>query len=132
MAELKRLIEIIFPGVSVNSALINYYPHLNSVLNLHSDDENEIQMNSFIITVSYGTPRKILFATKEKIPKPIMYVVLNNRSVLIFSRNSQNYFKHGIIADCEPTGHQVTESRRVSITFRLLGQLCFVARAGKF
>ncbi len=123
MAELRRLIEIKFPSVSVNSALINYYPHQNSKINLHSDDEDEIQKNSYIITVSFGAQRTILFATKDTTPKPLMYVLLKNRSVMIFSRNSQNYFKHGIVTDCIAKEQNLTESRRVSVTFRMLGKL---------
>ncbi len=121
MAELKGIIENNFPVVCANSALVNYYPHLNSKINLHSDDEAEIEANSYIVTVSFGSPRKLVFTTKEPAPVPIMYVELKDRSVLIFSKSSQGYFKHGILKENDFKGQSYVDHRRVSITFRMMG-----------
>ena len=123
VAELKRAIERYFPDVIINSALINYYPHKNSMINLHSDDEAVIQSDSYIVTVSLGSPRKLLFTTKAPGQLPIMYVELKNKSVLIFSKQSQGYYKHGILADTDFKGQNSQNSddfKRVSITFRLI------------
>ncbi len=123
VAELKRVIERNFPDVTTNSALVNYYPNKYSKINLHSDDETEIQEDSYIVTVSFGAPRKLLFTTKEPVPVPIMYVLLRNKSVLIFSKQSQKLYKHGILADAGFEGQnseKYGDFKRVSITFRLI------------
>ncbi len=122
VAELKELIESTLPSITTNSALINFYPTPQARLNLHCDDEPEIQSDSYIVTVSFGATRKLLFATNERIPKPIFEVSLANRSVLIFSTNSQRKFKHGIQADCNTRDYIISnpETRRISVTFRML------------
>lgn len=118
IAELKRVIECRFPSIPINSALVNYYPKPQSLINLHSDDEREILPDSYIITVSFGCSRSLLFTTRDRVSRHLFNVELAHRSVLVFSRNSQTYFKHGVLA--ENAGISSNYGGRISVTFRLL------------
>lgn len=103
-----------------NSCLINFYPDLNASLPDHSDDEDCIDNLSYIITLSFGSERVMNFKSKKD-SNILARVSLRHGSVLIFSKESQDFFTHGfpgkpsqfssLVDDCIP---------RVSATFRKL------------
>ena len=111
----------LFPFIKFNSALINYYPNYSSWLALHSDDEDEIDNDSYIITISLGQTRRLVFSTRQHPPISICNVVVKHRSLVVFSKASQHCFKHGILPFVK--GHNVDNFKdfgRVSITLRLM------------
>ena len=61
----------------------------------HSDDEQAIDENSFIVTVSLGSDRTMNFKRKHS-KELIASVTLSDGMVLIFSKRSQYVFTHGI------------------------------------
>ena len=98
--------------MSLYSVLINFYPCGASKLNFHSDDEIEIDDESFIFTLSFGHRRTMAFRSLKH-RKHLINVPLNDCSLLLFSKASQHLYQHSILPE---TG--VTE--RVSLTFRYL------------
>ena len=101
-----------FDDAELNTVLINYYPDGSSKLNFHSDDEVEIVDDSFIFTLSLGHSRNIVFRSLEhKIH--IAKVLLEDSSLLLFSKASQHIYQHAILPE---TG----ASERISLTFRKL------------
>ena len=107
-----------FPSFELNSCLINFYPDHKSCMPDHSDDEQAIDENSFIVTVSLGCDRTMNFKRKHS-KELIASVTLSDGMVLIFSKRSQYVFTHGIppIVDTRMSGSCVP---RVSATFRKL------------
>ena len=102
----------VFQHAEVNSVLVNYYPDGSSKINFHSDDEDDIDDNSFIFTLSFGHSRTIIFRTLER-KKHVAKISLKDRSILLFSKASQHLFQHAILPE---TG----VSERISLTFRKL------------
>ena len=129
---LKGLVDIIhqlFPTIQVNSALINYYPTPSSYINFHADDEESISPDSYIFSITFGYPRALLFRHiyGAKNNFNICTVTPDEWDLLVFSRKSQNKFKHSIpAADYSPDSDISTTSTtenlraRLSITFRSL------------
>ena len=117
-----NIIHQLFPGIHVNSALVNYYPTPSSCINFHADDEDSIEPNSYIFSITFGGPRALLFRHKYRVNNNICSVTPNEWDILIFSRNSQNNFKHGILAADDSTFFNSKENlkSRLSITFRTL------------
>ena len=102
----------LFSDARLNSVLINYYPCGASKLNFHSDDEIEIDDESFIFTLSYGHRRTMAFRSLNH-KKHLINVKLTDCSLLLFSKASQHIYQHSILPE---TG----ASERVSLTFRKL------------
>ncbi len=106
-----------FPYFNLNSCLINYYPDIKSSIPDHSDNERYIARNSFIVTISLGSSRRIFF--KEiKSGLCLCSILLNGGSVLIFSKESQLLFTHGIPPTLTVDADDY--SPRISATFRSL------------
>ena len=105
-----------FPCFGLNSCLINYYPDSSSSIPDHSDDKLSIAENSFIVTISLGSRRRIFF--KEIISgSRLCSVTLNDGSILIFSKKSQSFFTHGIPPSLTDADDYTP---RISATFRNL------------
>ena len=104
-----------FPEVTFNSVLINYYPDPHSKINLHADDETDIVDNSLILTLSLGGIRRLTFAHKYT-HQHICSLNTEHGDFLLFSKNSQLKFVHGIIDDF----FNYIPEPRVSLTFRML------------
>lgn len=107
-----------FPYLFLNSCLINYYPNSFSTIPFHADDEDCIDYDSFIVTISLGANRNLLFKNKESrcAQKIFCKTELSHGSIVLFSRKSQDYFVHGIL----PEPDNVSPLPRVSATFRKL------------
>ena len=105
-----------------NSILVNYYPASSrlspedSFLAMHSDDENSVKADSKIITLSIGASRKVSFETKNQGEVKRVNLEAPHNSVYVMTRQSQNWFRHGIPSP--PPGVEMDE--RFSITFRCL------------
>ena len=87
----------------------------------HSDNEICIEPLTFIITISLGSSRSMIF--KDRISgKQILSINLNHGNILTFSKESQSKYTHGI-----PVLFNDTRSEsfvpRISATFRYLRPL---------
>ena len=117
VCEIYDFVVRIFPFFNLNSCLINYYPDKKCFIPDHVDDEDYIAKNSFIVTISLGASRRMFF--KEiKSGLCLCSIMLNGGSVLIFSKESQLLFTHGIppTYTCDADDY----SPRISATFRCL------------
>ena len=115
--ELFDFVNLHFPNFKLNSCLINYYPSSDCPLPDHSDNEPCIEENSFIVTISLGTTRRMHFKSSNS-GESLCSILLNDGHVLIFSRRSQCYFSHGIPAIVSTDKLELTP--RISATFRCL------------
>ena len=106
-----------FPLIDLNSCLINYYPDNSSSIPDHSDDERHIAENSFIVTISLGSSRRIFFKDINS-SSCLCSVKLIDGSVLLFSKRSQFLFTHGIPSTRSRDADDY--SPRISATFRAL------------
>ena len=115
VSEMLQFVTDTFPELTPNSCLINYYPHQQSSIPYHCDDESCIADNSFILTLSFGSNRRMFFkdiCTGES----LCSIALQNCSVLIFSKASQFRFAH-----CVPSEEKGSDySPRISATFRYI------------
>ena len=107
-----------FPSFELNSCLINYYPDRKSYMPDHSDDEHQIDPDSFIVTLSLGSERTMYFKLKHS-KTVIATVNLSDGMIMIFSKNSQDMYTHGIPPNLNT---RVTDDYipRLSATFRKL------------
>lgn len=83
----------------------------------HSDNEPCIEENSFIVTISLGTTRRMHFKSSNS-GESLCSIPLTDGHVLIFSKRSQCYFSHGIPATVSTDKLELTP--RISATFRCL------------
>ena len=95
------------------TCLINFYPSGNSQIRFHSDDEQQIQPDSSIITISLRSARTITFQNQSGAINEA-HIKLPHGSVFAMSRSSQATWKHCIKPDAS------IEEPRVSFTFRRL------------
>ena len=110
-----------------NSVLINHYPGHSGLgmnrshLAMHSDDESCILADSKIITLSIGASRKVIFEPKHngKDAEQVELLTVNN-SMYAMSRESQNWFKHGVPPVSPDDNSQDSVDDRFSITLRTL------------
>lgn len=114
---IKTLIESInhkYPEKGVNSCLITRYSNGEQFCPRHSDDEETIAPESNIYTLSMGAQRKMNFYNKRDENAHINGIDLPSRSMMIFSRQSQDAWEHSIppMPDLETV--------RYSLTFRLI------------
>jgi alkylated DNA repair dioxygenase AlkB len=95
-----------------NSCLITYYENGKHSCPAHSDDEPFFDVESDIVTLSLGSPRTMQFTERRGSEKKDL--VLQDNSVTVFSRYSQNDWRHSILPD-----EDISEPR-ISLTFRYL------------
>ena len=98
---------------NVNSVLVNKYTGRDSFLPEHSDDEASIDPESCIYTLSLGHTRTVIFSNKYS--KVESKVSVEDNSLYVMSRDSQNFFRHRIDKEVVPE-----DSTRYSLTFRCL------------
>ena len=107
-----------FPSFELNSCLMNFYPDRKSYMPDHSDDEYHIDPESFIVTISLGSERTMYFKRKHS-KTLISSINLSDGMIMIFSKNSQDIYTHGI-----PPNYNTRVINdyipRVSATFRKL------------
>ena len=104
-----------FPGTGLNSALVNYYPDARAIIPFHADDETDICYDSYIFTLSIGSTREMTFRDKNT-KQHLLKLALSNRSLICFSKSSQSYYEHAVLAG-DPQAHI---GPRISLTFRKL------------
>ena len=111
-----QFINKLFPEITVNSILVNYYPELFSNLPFHSDDEPAILADSYILTLSFGSSREIAFRKRDTCSEVARFS-LDDRKLLIFSKSSQFIFQHSILLIGQGVEPATTRGR-ISLTFR--------------
>ena len=113
LSEVVSLISQHFPDSSpVTSCLITRYTNGQSSCPVHQDDEPFINPQSDIFTLSIGACREMVFGNLSS--KSECKLPLPDRSLLSFSRFSQDFWSHSI-----PTDDQSMEPR-YSLTFRCI------------
>ena len=111
----------LLPNFKFNSMLVHLYPGPKSYIPYHSDDEQAIADNSYIITLSLGACRVINFI--DNFSKIKHQLQLNHGDIFIMSKNSQTKFKHGIEpieSDNITDDDKVKNFARISLTFRYI------------
>ena len=106
----------ILPDYKFNSILITKYCDGSEHLGFHSDDEEQIEIQSDIVTISFGESRTVKFrgiSESGNLISTEQSLLLDHGNVFIMSRISQNYFQHSVLPDN-------TLNPRISITLRLL------------
>lgn len=78
---------------TVNSCLITRFWSSSSFVPLHQDDEPVIDSQSLILTVSLGSNRMMTFVSIDKMHRED--ILLEESSLLVTSRYSQDFWKHG-------------------------------------
>ena len=116
-------IRTLFPYCNFNSLLINLYFGNESLIPLHSDDENCINYSSWILGLSLGQER--IFQLYDKFLCKNFNVRLKHGDIIMMSRASQNRFKHAVRCNSSKKADMneyVISSKltRVSFTFRVL------------
>ncbi len=76
----------------------------------HADDENELEQNSAIASVSLGSERKFVF--KHRLYQDRISIVLEHGSLLVMKGSTQSHWLHAL-----PSTKRVNNSR-INLTFR--------------
>ena len=123
ISEFMCAITAFFPQYKFNSVLVNFYPHADSHLPFHSDDEPDIIDDSYIVTLSLGTSRFISFRNSNT-KVMLANILLEHGDLLIFSKKSQRLYQHSIRSGNFKFNYSVTSNSpyisRISLTFRTL------------
>ncbi|RJE76280.1 2OG-Fe(II) oxygenase [Pseudoalteromonas sp. MSK9-3] len=101
-------------GYRFNALLVNWYRDGNDCMGWHSDDEPELGINPFIVSISLGASRK--FVIKEKASKTTYNILLENGSGLLMHSTSQSGYQHALPKQTRVKGG------RINLTFRSVGQ----------
>ena len=117
---IQKLLDFIkdkYPNENYNSCLISQYNTGSDFCPSHKDDEPWIDPKSNICTISLGSNRVMRFSRSqspnESEPEPLD-LELQNNSLLMFSRKSQEEWKHSIIPD------KNIQTKRWSFTLRCI------------
>ena len=113
LASITSYLDVLYPSYEYNSALVNYYQSGEDYIPLHSDDEDSIEDESYIMTVSLGTTR-VLQVREISSSNVVQTLELKHGDVYTMSKKSQKLFAHEIVRD------PLIQDHRVSITFRLI------------
>ena len=104
-------IQIVLPKFKFNSAMVHKYISGSSVMPHHSDNEECIESDSDIVTISLGETRAMEFRNRQT--GSVKHVDMLHGEVLIMSKSSQDHFTHAIPAT-------MCKNMRLSITLRLI------------
>ena len=117
ISDMFKFVSSKFPQLMLNSCLINFYPEKYSSIPFHSDDEPCIDPNSWILTLSLGCDRLMTFKSVNGDYSD--EVLLTHGQLILFSRESQDLFMHGILPEVTCSAvNNLFISQRVSATFR--------------
>ncbi len=110
MLEIKSLAEHVC-GAAFNSCLLNLYHDGSEGMGWHSDDENSLDPQAPIASVSFGEERRFLFRLKadHSLKKEIH---LQNGSLLFMDAESQRSWQHSLPVSKKARG------TRINLTFR--------------
>jgi alkylated DNA repair dioxygenase AlkB len=107
----------LYPGITFNEILLNWYQDGSHYIGSHADDEKQLISGSPIITITLclsGEPRKFRIRNIEK--TIVKDIFTHNGTVLIMGGNFQKEFKHEIV---KMTGSSAEKAgSRISITLR--------------
>ena len=93
-----------------NSCLLNLYHDGADGMGWHSDNENELDTQSPIASLSLGAKRK--FAFRHKQDKSTIALFLENGSALIMHEPIQQYWQHALLKTSS------IHTPRINLTFR--------------
>ena len=103
-----------YPWFRFNSIMVTRYSNGSQNIPFHSDDEESIELQSSIMTISLGITRNLTFRPKAADPRMSESTVpLGHGDVLLMSRLSQDVYEHSVPKD-------FSKNTRISITFRYL------------
>jgi alkylated DNA repair dioxygenase AlkB len=109
LINLKQIVENL-SNTKFNSCLLNLYHDGNEGMGWHSDDENSIEDNSTIASVSLGAERK--FSFKHKLSNKTISVLLEHGSLVLMKEATQKNWLHSL-----PKSSKITLPR-INLTFR--------------
>lgn len=93
-----------------NSCLLNFYHDGDDGMGWHSDDEQELDPDAPIASLSLGAKRK--FAFRHKQDKTTIPLYLENGSALIMRSPTQQFWQHALLKT------KAASSPRINLTFR--------------
>ena len=99
-------------SVTYNSVLLNLYHNGEEGMAWHSDDENTLQPNGIIASLTLGAERK--FSFKHKKTGESISIVLENGSLLVMKGATQKNWLHRL-----PPAKKIHQPR-VNLTFRTI------------
>lgn len=108
---LKQMVEMVCNN-SFNSVLGNYYRNGDDKMGYHSDDEPELGDKPVIASLSLGAERR--FVLKHKHTDEKLALDLPSGSLLIMAGQTQQYYKHAIMA------RKRLMQGRINLTFRYI------------
>ncbi|MBC7830088.1 MAG: alpha-ketoglutarate-dependent dioxygenase AlkB [Chitinophagaceae bacterium] len=111
LLELKQITEI-HSGSTFNSCLLNLYHNGQEGMAWHSDDENSLQKNGVIASLSFGAERK--FSFRHKKTKDSISILLQNGSLLVMKDTTQTNWLHSL-----PKSGKIHQPR-INLTFRTM------------
>ena len=94
----------------INAVLGNKYDDGRHYIGAHSDDEKDLNQNSFIASVSLGAPRDFIFTHKKT--KQKITILLEPGSLLLMGGDCQKNWNHEL-----PKRLKINEPR-INLTFR--------------
>ena len=110
LLELKQIVEKP-TKIKFNSCLLNLYHNGNEGIWWHSDDEESLEPNSTIASLSLGAERK--FSFKHKQTKQTISLVLEHGSLLIMKDDTQTNWLHSLPKIRDQTENKLNFSKDV-------------------
>lgn len=108
---LKNIVEA-YTNETFNSCLLNLYHDGNEGMAWHSDDEQDLQRNGAIASLSFGAERRFSFRHKQS--KQTLSLSLEHGSLLVMKGATQTHWLHSL-----PKSRIVT-TPRINLTFRTI------------
>lgn len=103
-----------------NSALVIVYNNNRAAIDFHDDNEQLIDSNSSISTLSFGSSRKIEFCDQSVRPRSCQYSVnCGNHDLMIMKPGCQSKLVHRVCRGSD-TSSTNTDDIRIVISFRKL------------
>lgn len=109
LLKIKKIVEDISME-KYNSCLLNYYNDGDDGMSWHSDNENCLEKNGTIASLSFGAER--LFYFKHKYKQEKIKIKLEHGSLLLMKGETQTYWLHSI-----PKSKKI-KNPRINLTFR--------------
>ena len=109
LLELKQQVEKLTQS-HYNSCLLNLYHNGEEGMSWHSDDEDVLDKNASIASLSFGAERK--FSVKHKTRKQTVSLILKPGDLLLMKGETQTHWLHSL-----PKMKNI-DGPRVSLTFR--------------
>lgn len=99
-----------FYGATFNGILVNHYANGHDYISDHADDEDDLDDEAGVVTISYGATRHMTFRQLETAHK--LKLPLQEQWMISMRGQTQSKFTHGIPKELPITG------ARMSFTFR--------------